>query len=380
MTCEYAHLKFKCPGCSLWGISYGQQLIDKSIYLKTLFPELKEHEVKTHSAGEYQLRHRFDFIIKNSKIGLIGKNYNESSASSLTEKYFIEINKCLQLAPELQRALELLKNIPISINLGSIRIRYSSLNKKFKYGIWLDFSNEDIKRLLQEKTTLIELSKQFFIEVGQKKKTLDPSTFSSPQIKLAEPKPQHWFYTKDSSNLNIPLNCAVSSFTQPSPETASLITSIILNWLSTSSTQNIWEFGCGIGQYTFPLLSLKQKVSVFENDKFSLECLERTAKENNYLEKLTIYPGDFQNYAPDIDEKPQVILVNPPKSGLKQFTNAIIKNKPQKIIYVSCYPESLKLDAEVFLQNDYKISEAHIVDQFPQTKHFEVVMLFEIST
>ena len=357
-----------CPGCSLWGTPYNEQLQQKAQRLSELFgTHLSQQIIRAHSAGEYGLRERFDFIIKENQIGLVDKDRN-----------FIPIKECLQLTPVLQQAFDLLTQVKFNIRIGTIRLRAASRSQIGKYGLWLDFANNDIKNLLLEKTTLKTLSKDFFIEVGQKKKCLDPSTFDSEQIKLAEPKKQHWFHTYNyNTNSPLDLNCAVSSFTQPSAKTAKLMTDIIADWMK-GKNHTVWEFGCGIGQYTFALLSMGHKVTVFENDVFALDCVKTTASENHLEKNLTINAGDFQR-AQEINngEAPETVLVNPPKSGLKNFTANVIAAKPNRIIYVSCYPESLRIDSEIFLQHNYKITSAHIVDQFPQTSHFEVVMLFE---
>ena len=363
-VCELATT---CPGCSLWGVSYSDQLAEKTKRLEQLFQSyLAPNMIDSHSAGEYGLRERFDFIIKENKIGLIDK-----------ERNFIPISKCLQLTPKLQEPFDLLTKTQFNIRIGTIRLRVSSRGQVNKYGLWLDFANNDIKNLLVEKTVLQKLSKDFFIEVGQKKKCLDEVSFNKEQIKLADPKMQHWFHTYNyRTNTPLDLNCAVSSFTQPSATTAKLMTDIIAGWMS-DKTQSVWEFGCGIGQYTFPLLSLGHKVSVFENDELALDSIKRTARENTLEENLIINAGDFQRPQTITQASPDTVLVNPPKSGLKSFTQNVIKANPKKIIYVSCYPESLRADSEIFLQHNYRITNAHIVDQFPQTNHFEVVMLFE---
>lgn len=364
---KICHLATTCPGCSLWGTAYNEQLAQKSKRLEALFVgHLSSSQIKTHSAGEYSLRERFDFIVKNQQIGLIDK-----------ERTFIPIKECLQLTPKLQQALDLISTADFNIRIGTIRLRASSRGQIQKFGLWLDFANNDIKNLLIEKNILKKLSENFFIEIGQKKKCLDQSTFDKEQIKLTDAKMQKWFHTYNyKTNSPLDLNCAVSSFTQPSAVTAKLMTDIIASWMHIP--QNVWEFGCGIGQYTFALLSLGHQVSVFENDEFALQCVKQTALENNLLENLTILAGDFQRPQHTEGHKnPDVVLVNPPKSGLKSFTQNVVAAQPKKIIYVSCYPESLRTDCEVFLAHDYKITNTHIVDQFPQTNHFEVVMLLE---
>jgi 23S rRNA (uracil1939-C5)-methyltransferase len=343
-----------CPGCSLWDIPYVEQSQQKINKLKNLF---SLNEVSFLSAGEFGLRERFDFIIKGEKIGLINKN-----------RELIPIEECLQLTPGLQKAFNILLKHNFNIKIGTIRLREPSHGKINKFGLWLDFANEDIKRLLVEKNLLIELSKDFFIEVGQKKKCLNPNTFFNEQIKLSDPENKPWFHTTNyKSNTPIDLYCAVSSFTQPSAKSAKLITDTFIPWLSVD--EYIWEYGCGIGQYTLALLSLNHHVNVFENDLFALDCLQKTVFENGFKDKLTMNIHDNL-------KKPSTVLVNPPKSGLKEFVQTVLNTNAEKIIYVSCFPETLKADSEYFLKHGYEIKKAAIVDQFPQTEHFEVVMLF----
>lgn len=365
---KICQLKSVCPGCSLWGIPYADQLKEKQIRLQNLFSELlPTTEIKTFSAGKYGLRQRFDFIVKENKIGLVDKNKN-----------LIPIKECLQLTPELQNAFEIIQGINLNIKIGTLRLRVSSLGQVHQFGLWLDFANTDIKNLLLEKNILRQLSRNFFVEIGQKKKCLNLASFDYEQIKLADPQPQPWFHTYNyKTGQPIKLYCAVSSFTQPSALSAKLITDIIVDWVA-SESENIWEFGSGIGQYTLPLLSLGHQVSVFENDLFALECLLKSAKENNFDSNLEIHADDFQrpqNITPQA--RPDTVLVNPPKSGLKNFSHSVVQAKPRKIIYISCYPETLRQDAEVFIQAGYKIIDTAIIDQFPQTSHFEVAMLFQ---
>ena len=59
-----------CPGCSLWGTPYSDQIFEKVKRLEELFQShLTSDTIHTHTAGEYELRERFDFIIKENQIG-----------------------------------------------------------------------------------------------------------------------------------------------------------------------------------------------------------------------------------------------------------------------------------------------------------------------
>jgi len=355
----------------MWDIPYAEQ---KKVKLKVLSEllHIKSDEIQFHSYAEFGLRQRFDFIIKNNEIGLLNKN-----------KDLIPIKRCLQLNTELQKALSLLHTLPFNIRIGTLRIRNSRFVDKF--GLWLDFANTDIKRLLEEKNLLNSLDQHFYIEIGQKKKSFI-NTSNNEQYKLSEPLPRLWFETYDYKNKkSIGLFSAISSFTQPSAETSKIISDLIINWLQKISAHHIWEFGSGIGQYSIPLLSLGYNLTCFEIDDFAIECLNKSAEHlKEHLQKppyLEIHKGNFHSKEAfqkiQFKNSPDVILVNPPKSGLKEFTYNLISTNASSIIYISCFPESFKIDIDLLKIHGFETIDIHIVDQFPQTKHFEVIALLQ---
>ncbi len=349
---QICRISNECPGCQLWGVPFDQQIRQKINHLYQLFQnEFKDKSaIEYASVAEHGLRERFDFVYKNNSYGLI---HNSE---------IVPIEKCLQLNPQLQQAYSHLLALQFNIRIGSIRLRVSP--HESKAGLWLDFANTDIKNLLVEKTTLNQLSEKFFIEVGQKRKAIDFETSNTEQLKLKDPVMKKWFTT-----LGHPLNCYVGSFTQPSVATADVITQTLLDYIGANAPKTIWEFGCGIGQYTIPLLKKNHTVHVFENDLLAIDCLKENIKD--WSEKLVVHTtGTSQT-------KPSIAVVNPARSGLKQFAHDVCAHKPDQIIYVSCFPESLKADSDVFIKNNYTLEKLKIVDQFPQTDHYEVIALFQ---
>lgn len=321
--------------------------------------------------NKLRIRNRFDFTIENSNYGLYSHNL----------KQILDLKECQQISSELEQAFLEFKKIPLPIKKGSVRLRVSEdLKNK---GLWFDFANLDIKNLLTQKTTfqnLIDLG--FFIEIGQKGKSLE---IKDGHFKLTDPKPLNWFKAYLQNQIEIPLNCLVSSFTQPSLLGAKALTNVLHRWLQKISMQSasdqkfkIAEFGAGIGQFTLPLLSYGHFVDVFEFDESSTDLLQQNANENNLAENLKIYCGDYQRKEIQSSySKYDLSFVNPPRSGLKNFVYEIDKFKSDFCIYISCYPESLVSDLKTLCNLGYKIEEVNLVDQFPQTNHFETCVLLQ---
>lgn len=348
------HFLKNCGGCAHWNIDTFAEVQLKKDHLKSKLNS--DIEIRVKFPSNTRVRTRFDFTIADGKMGLYSKN-----------RELIDLNSCHILHPELEKAYQFLRDFlaknSFGVSKGSLRIRISpDLNK---WGLWIDFSNVDIKRLLEEKVTLTRLSEKFIIEIGQKKKRLDLTSLNKNQLKLMDPKPENWFAT-----LSEELLCSISSFTQPAPETADLFTEEILTWISAVKPQRVIEYGCGIGQYSRPVLKLGVQLDVFENDLIALDYLKLNTQK--YNSKLTM--NDLTRVNSKAEQT--IALVNPPRSGLQKFTQNLIDSNASHIIYISCFPESLSQDLGV-LSPHFKLQDVVMVDQFPRTHHYEAAVLLQ---
>ena len=75
-------------------------------------------------------------------------------------------------------------------------------------------------------------------------------------------------------------------------------------------------------------------------------------------------------------EKPDVVILDPPRKGSDENTlAAILKAKPDRIVYVSCNPATLARDLKFLCGGEYYVKKVCGVDMFPQTMHVETVVL-----
>ena len=92
------------------------------------------------------------------------------------------------------------------------------------------------------------------------------------------------------------------------------------------------------------------------------------------FDNVSLAEGLAEKVLPDIDFIADVVLVDPPRSGLRtQAREAILKQGPRAIIYVSCNPATLARDARAILEAGYSLEKTVLVDMFPQTYHMETV-------
>ena len=78
-------------------------------------------------------------------------------------------------------------------------------------------------------------------------------------------------------------------------------------------------------------------------------------------------------------EKLDVVFIDPPRAGSDEaFLDSVAILKPERVVYVSCNPETLVRDLKYLTRNGFKVKRAHAVDMFAQTsEHTELVTLLE---
>lgn len=367
--CVYKDL---CSGCQYLDQTYDQQ---KSLKIRHLQEILALRHltpppvISFHSAGPSHLRDRLDFSLEDGRLGLYQKEKHEIQ----------DLEVCAQLSPTLQEWLTEFRTLKLPFKKASIRLRVSPEGRR---GVWLDLANIDIKSLLEEQNILHFLQQRAFVEIGQRRKV---PVWQNSEFKLRDPELHPWFQTwvNDSP---VPLYCQVASFTQPSHIANRLICNIIQDWVARTPQSRWIEFGSGIGNLTLPLAGAATHVTACEIDALSLLGLEKTLNhlppsQSLLKERIEVHRGDFQRkLSPDFSPF-EGILANPPRSGLMGFVDSIANlqeaQRPRSFIYMSCFPESLAQDLERLEECGYKILELKIVDQFPQTKHYEVLALLQ---
>jgi 23S rRNA (uracil1939-C5)-methyltransferase len=103
------------------------------------------------------------------------------------------------------------------------------------------------------------------------------------------------------------------------------------------------------------------------------------AKENAKLNSLTnceFIAGDVLKVIDEIEEKPDYIVLDPPRDGIHpKALEKIIRYGVPQMVYISCKPTSLARDLEVLQARGYEVKKVCCVDMFPATVHVETVVL-----
>jgi len=136
----------------------------------------------------------------------------------------------------------------------------------------------------------------------------------------------------------------------------------------------IYDLYSGTGTIAQMMAPVAEKVYGIEIVEEAVEA----AKENAKLNKLTnceFIAGDVLKKLDELEEKPDMIILDPPRDGVNpKALQKILSYGVESIVYISCKPTSLARDLEIFKANGYMPIKGCCCDMFPNTQHVETIV------
>ncbi|HNZ83525.1 MAG TPA: 23S rRNA (uracil(1939)-C(5))-methyltransferase RlmD, partial [Sedimentibacter sp.] len=177
--------------------------------------------------------------------------------------------------------------------------------------------------------------------------------------------------------LGLKFNISSFSFFQTNSLAAEKLYSIVRDFIGDTKDKVIFDLYSGTGTIGQILAPAAKKVTGIEIVEEAVKKANENAKLNN-INNCTFIAGDVLKKIDELNEKPDIIVLDPPRAGIHpKAIQKIIDYKPETFIYISCKPTSLKNDLPGFLENGYRITKVQCIDMFPQTPNVETVLLIE---
>lgn len=100
----------------------------------------------------------------------------------------------------------------------------------------------------------------------------------------------------------------------------------------------------------------------------------------NHLDNCEFIAGDVLKVIYELEEKPDLIVLDPPREGVHpKALRKILEYSVEEIVYISCKPTSLAREMELFLEYGYRPVKAVCVDLFPWTRGVETVVKLSLK-
>ncbi|MBT6143188.1 23S rRNA (uracil(1939)-C(5))-methyltransferase RlmD [bacterium] len=168
-----------------------------------------------------------------------------------------------------------------------------------------------------------------------------------------------------------------NSFFQPNPHQAQKILSLVQAHAQKLGAKVIYDLFCGTG--TLGIVAAASGAKLFGIDivPASIELAIKNAKQNGLKDYEFVADDIYKNLQQYSWPEPDLILLDPPRKGLGEKTIDLIADTAvANIVYVSCNLKTFAQDAKYLQTKGYTLKELTPVDQFPHTKHLEIVSCF----
>ncbi len=342
----------ECGGCSFQDMKYEEQLEMKRWIAEKIF----DFKIEITPSEPFAYRNRMDFVCAFGMIGLRRKG---------TFSHVVEIENCPLMSRRMNNVFLRVKDIVRDSGLKDYNylkhdgyLRYIVLREaRFSNQIMINFvtatNDENIKTVMDKVSSL---SESVIWSVNSSK-----SDVSFGEVK-GSLKSQ---YIRERFD-NISYLIGANTFFQTNPAMALKL----YRRLKEEVYGDVLDLYCGVGGISLFIADKADKVIGVDIVKESIELAKRNTKTNRIdnVEFFNENVKDFLKKKLRVD----IVVIDPPRAGLsKKIVERITRIRPEKIVYVSCNPFSLRRDIEWF--KDYEIELIEAYDFFPQTPHFEML-------
>lgn len=182
------------------------------------------------------------------------------------------------------------------------------------------------------------------------------------------------------SILGLDFTISPHSFFQVNPLQTEKLYQEALTLAELDGEKTVLDIYCGIGTISLCAAKHAKKVVGVEIVDAAIEDAKKNAALNK-LKNTEFFCGAAEDIVPrliDSGERPDVVIIDPPRKGSDEKTlSAILTAAPSRIVYVSCNPATLARDAKYLLEGGYHMTSTTPVDMFPNTEHIECAAKFE---
>ena len=169
------------------------------------------------------------------------------------------------------------------------------------------------------------------------------------------------------------------AFFQTNIDAVERLYSDVLEVVPDVSGKTVYDLYCGTGTISQLMASKARDVYGIDIVEDSIEAA-RSNTELNGISNCHYICGDVKEKLDEIPEKPDVIVVDPPRVGIHDKAVAMLcRYGIDEIVYVSCNPKTLCINLDSFRANGYEIKSIKSYDNFPMTKHVDTVVLLSRS-
>lgn len=378
MACKYAKY---CGGCSLQHLSYENQLKEKQKYMESLLSRFHRVNKIIGCRNNEHYRNKMQVSFGKDERGrAIYGNYIPST------HFIVPFDECLINDEE---ANSIIKTVRELIDKYRISVFDENVYKGCIRHIQIRCTSTDEYMLIFVTGSPVLYKKELLIKDLIRKhpkiKTVIHNINSAHTSMVLGDKSYVIYgkgYIRDVL-CGLKFNLSASSFYQINKYQTEVLYNTAIQLAEFKGSETVIDAYSGIGTISLCLASKVKEVIGVEINEQAVRDAIRNAKLNDvtnvkfiaddagrFMEKLS------RNRKAHVD----ALVMDPPRSGASdRFLKSVLKLSPEKIVYISCGPESLKSNLGFLVKNGYVIKVIQPVDMFPHTdiKHTENIVILK---
>lgn len=323
-----------CGGCNIMHLSYNDQLKFKQEKIENIVKKYLNNNIKINkiikSDTNINYRNKVTFQVKEG-IGFYKNNTYD----------IINIDNCLICDNLINNSIKYLKKLNLK-EINKITCRTGSDE------LMIIIETENINLDISE---LKEIANSIYLKIDNK-----------------------YIHKYGNKNIYETLNdfkfkISPDSFFQVNIDTCLKMYNKVKDYVG--KNKNVIDLYCGTGSIGIFVSDSNKIIGIEINEYACIDAKEN--KEINNIKNIDFICGDSGKKIKDLNFNPDIIIVDPPRSGLnKETINNILKFNSKEIVYVSCDPMTFVRDLNI-LNEHYNIEEITPFDMFPRTHHVECV-------
>ncbi len=369
----------KCGGCQLMNLSYPEQLKYKQARVVKLLGSFHRVNQIIGMAHPFHYRNKVQAAFGKTRSGEIISGVYQSSTHNIvkTDSCFIEDEKADEIIVTIRKMVKDFKLTVYDERKGNGFLRHVLVKTGFATGEIMvvlvtgtgvfPSKNNFIKELLKkhpEITTIVQNVNNKFTSMvlGEKETILYGKGYIEDVL------------------CGLTFRISPKSFYQINPIQTDILYGKAIEFADLKGNEKVIDAYCGIG--TIGMVASKSAGEVIgcEVNPDAIRDAKINAKINSVknIKFVCADAGDFMLRMKEQGEKCDVLFMDPPRAGSdKKFLSCAVALAPEKIVYISCNPETQKRDLHYLIKNNYKVKKIQPVDMFPFTAHIESVVLLE---
>jgi len=361
-----------CGGCQYQHIDSAQQAHFKNEILRETLSRLGgirwDGQIKAHTAAPFEYRNRAQWAVRSAMPRAMGYFLPESSQ-------IVPVDECPVLSPLLAKSFRQLQDLTRSNSLpGQIE----------EIEAFADCGDEKLALnvAFHEFTEPPAALFKFFHDALPQLESLLLLDQKKNRFELSGPG----FLTHKAGGFDFRVSHL--SFFQVN---RFLIEDLLQSVVSGKKGSLALDLYAGVGFFSLPLAKSFERVIGVDANLAAIRDLRANADASDTA--ITSHNLHTEEFLKKLDEKPDLVVLDPPRSGLGQATaTKLAEVQAPEIVYLSCDPSTLARDLAVLLQTErkpagvkpnaplYEISSIELFDLFPQTHHIETLIHLRLRT